>query len=331
MITGGTSMRLKLIALVPMLMLFAAFAGLVISIEPGSDLSASSTKALVTAGTILLLGVPVALLLAYATLQPLEDLLRATERMREGRFGTRVPRLALDEYSILAGSLNQAMDGLAERQRLAERNVELLDEVSASRARLVTAADAERRRVERNLHDGAQQRLVALGLRLRMAEEQAAADPELQAMVAEAATELAGATQELRELARGLDPQVLSTGGLEAALRQLAERATIPVEVQTTSERFPDPVESTIYFVASESLANIAKYAQAGRAIVSAKRQGGRLRLEVRDDGIGGAQAEPGSGLAGLADRVEALGGTLTVTSERGEGTAVVVELPLDG
>jgi signal transduction histidine kinase len=216
------------------------------------------------------------------------------------------------------------------RARLSELAA-LANEQAASRARIVEAGDAERRRLERNLHDGAQQRLVSLSLALRLASTRLASDPEAAAATMnEAAVELARALEELRELARGIHPAVLTDRGLKAAVEALAGRAPLPVEISDVSaERMPEPVEVAAFYVISESLANVAKYASASTARVSVIREDGRLVVEVDDDGVGGADASKGSGLRGLADRVEALSGRLHVQSEPGRGTSVRAEIPL--
>ncbi|MDQ3761816.1 MAG: MASE1 domain-containing protein [Actinomycetota bacterium] len=211
----------------------------------------------------------------------------------------------------------------AERKRATE-------EVQASRVRIVEAADRERRRVERNLHDGAQQRLVALSLLLRLAQMQQGPQsrPELQATLGRAANELHAALGELRELARGLHPAILTHGGLGAAVQSLVEQAPLPVTVTVPTARFTPGLEITAYFVVCEALANIAKYAQAATVTVTIQHTNGRLSVEVTDDGIGGADPIGGSGLSGLADRVIALGGQLQVDSPPGGGTRVRAELP---
>jgi signal transduction histidine kinase len=204
-------------------------------------------------------------------------------------------------------------------------------ELAASRARIVAAADETRRRIERNLHDGAQQRLVSLGLELRAA--QAAVPPELgelEGEVARVADGLASVQEELREIARGIHPAILAAGGLGPALKTLARRCQVPVELDVRAQaRLPDSVEVAAYYVVSETLTNVAKHARASVVQVEAESADGILRLNVRDDGVGGADASRGSGLAGLKDRVEALGGTLAVQSALEEGTSVNVELPL--
>jgi signal transduction histidine kinase len=195
--------------------------------------------------------------------------------------------------------------------------------------RLVEAADAERRRLERNLHDGAQQRLVSLSLHLRMLATRVAPESEAGRILAQARDELASSVKELRELARGLHPAILSDHGLEAAIESVAARAAVPVNVMIdVSQRCPAPVEVAAYYVACEALTNVAKYARATRATIGIARQGCRLVVEVVDDGVGGADPEGGSGLRGLADRVEALDGQLRIWSPPGGGTSVRAEFP---
>ena len=211
-------------------------------------------------------------------------------------------------------------------------NAEAREQLTASRARIVQAGDAERRRLERNLHDGAQQRLVSLSLRLRIAGSRLSEDPAAAAeLIAEASDELALGLEELRELAHGIHPAVLTDHGLTPAVEALATRATLPVEVKgLPPERLPEPIEAAAFYVVSEALANVAKYASASRARVDLDRDDGLLVVEVSDDGVGGANAAGGTGLRGLSDRVEALGGRLRVSSELGRGTTVRAELPLE-
>jgi PAS domain S-box-containing protein len=203
-------------------------------------------------------------------------------------------------------------------------------ELHASRARIVSAADEARRRLERDLHDGAQQHLVGLAMTLRLARRKVEEDPAFTAeLLDEALADLATATDELRELARGLHPAVLTEGGLRPALVSLAKRAGVPVEIAASPEERLDPtVEITAYFVVAEALTNVARYAEASQAVVRVERLGGVLHVEVRDDGRGGARMNGGSGLRGLLDRVSAIGGTLFVESPEGVGTLLRAELP---
>jgi signal transduction histidine kinase len=217
-----------------------------------------------------------------------------------------------------------------ENERLAADLRAKVEEVSASRARIVESGDAARRRLERDLHDGAQQRLVSLALNLRMLGSRIDGDPEAGRQLDAARLELDQALEELRELARGLHPSVLSERGLEAALEGLAQRAPVPVELEAMpGERLPDRVESASYFVVAEALTNVAKYAHATKASVHVARADGEVLVEVSDDGVGGADPAGGSGLRGLLDRVSALGGTFEVDSQPGEGTTVRAAIPV--
>jgi signal transduction histidine kinase len=210
-------------------------------------------------------------------------------------------------------------------------NAESRAELAASRARIVAASDQARRRIERDLHDGTQQRLVSLTLAARTAEADVAADPgDLRAYLSRIAAGLSDAMAELQEFSRGIHPAILSERGLGPALRTLARRSAVPVDVDVpTSARFPEPVEVAAYYVASEALANAMKHAQASGVEISLATHDGSLLLSIRDDGVGGADPARGSGLAGLTDRVEALGGSIHVHSATGAGTHITVDLPL--
>ena len=205
-----------------------------------------------------------------------------------------------------------------------------LEQVRASRARLVEAGDAERRRLERDLHDGAQQRLVTLSLALGMARDRAAeADPELGSLIESASKEAREALTELRELARGIHPAVLTETGLTGAIQALVERSPVATTITTVPYgRYPAAIEATAYFVVSEALANVAKHARADGAQVMIRKFPGRLLVEVSDDGAGGARSEGGSGLRGLADRVASVGGALRVDSPPGGGTRLEADIP---
>jgi len=211
-------------------------------------------------------------------------------------------------------------------------NAQTRAELTASRARIVTAADEARRRIERDLHDGAQQRLVSLGLDLRTAE--ATLPPGLhgvQAQIAAIATGLAEISQDLREISHGIHPAVLSKGGLGPALKTLARRSTVPVELDlAVDRRLPESAEVAAYYVVAEALTNAAKHARASQVTVRAEAEDANLHLAIRDDGIGGADSARGSGLTGLIDRVEALGGKMAVSSQPGCGTSLLVEIPVE-
>jgi PAS domain S-box-containing protein len=238
-------------------------------------------------------------------------------------------RLWMDGVIVDVTDLREAEHALR-REAVEHARVE---ELRASRARIVAAADAARRRIERDLHDGAQQRLVTLRLQLSLARRRIETDPESAgAMMDEVGEELRLALAELRELARGIHPPTLSERGLRPAVEALASRCPLPVEVEELPrDRFGPAVEAAAYFTISEALTNVAKYASAGYATVRGAVEHDALIVEVRDDGVGGADAAGGSGLTGLADRVRAQGGTLAVVSPAGAGTTVRAVIPLDG
>ena len=206
-----------------------------------------------------------------------------------------------------------------------------VDDLRTARQRIIAAADAERRRIERDLHDGAQQRMVAVAVTLGLAEARFASDPESAfKLIAQAREEAQAAVKELRELARGIHPAVLSDRGLGAALEALAARAPVPVEVSGVPKRpLTHEIEACAYFVTAEALTNVAKYAHASAAWVELSLEDDRLRVQVRDDGVGGADPTSGTGLRGLRDRVDALDGDLEVDSPPGGGTIVTVEVPV--
>ena len=237
----------------------------------------------------------------------------------------------LDDPGLVA-SVATAVRMAVENDRLQAEVRTQLAEVRASRARIVEATDAERRRVERDIHDGAQQRLVALSLALGRARTRLgpSADPELEASLAQASDEVRQALVELRELARGIHPAILTEAGLEPAVRSLVERSAVPTALDVAvAGRLPAPIEATAYFVVSEALTNVAKHASAGSARIVLAVAGSSLVAEVHDDGCGGADPARGSGLRGLRDRVEATGGRLEVASPAGRGTTVRATLPL--
>ena len=239
---------------------------------------------------------------------------------------------AAPEHEPLAPGSERRLADFAELVAQALANADAYMKLAASRIRIVEAGDTERRRLERNLHDGAQQRLVSLAVQLRLIKARLRKDPaSAEALVEEADAELDQALGELRELARGIHPAVLTERGLATALHALAERAPIPIELtQIPEARLPGSVEAAIYYVVAEAITNVAKYAQATRATVEVERSNGFATAVVTDDGVGGAEPVPGSGLAGLADRVEALGGRLQIDSTAGRGTQLSAEIPCD-
>jgi signal transduction histidine kinase len=241
------------------------------------------------------------------------------------------PSLAHDRDLVRA--IGGAASLALENERLDAELRARLQELRASRARIVESADAARRRIERDLHDGAQQQLVALLLSLRVARSRLDSDPETAGrLLDEATTNLEQAIGELRELARGIHPALLSDRGLPPALEALAERLPLPVEIDARlDERLPENVEAAAYFVASEALTNVARYAQAQHAWITVERQDGQLVVEIADDGVGGADPSAGSGLRGLADRLAVLDGELEVASPPGGGTTVRATIPCPG
>jgi signal transduction histidine kinase len=239
------------------------------------------------------------------------------------------PTLADEPQLVRAAGAAAAL--ALENQRLAAELRARIEELRASRARIVEAGDAERRRLERDLHDGAQSRLVALAVKLRLAHSKAQAQPELAQLLDESAAELKASLDELRELARGIHPAVLTDRGLGAALEALANRTPVPVELAADPPaELPDAAATAVYFVVSEALTNVAKYAHAGRATVAVRGDGDKIVVDVTDDGVGGAELAGGSGLRGLADRLAALDGQLELHSPTGQGTHLHAEIPLE-
>ena len=254
---------------------------------------------------------------------------RARTPVRRGTFplATVVHDRALDERPDLLESVIGAAGLAIEIARLGVEVRRQLAEVEASRARIVTAGYEERRRLERDLHDGAQQRLVSIGLALRHVQGQLPASSLAAQTLDSTVGELARAIEELRELARGVRPAGLDDG-LARALRELASRSPIRMSLELTDERFEDKLETAAYFVASEALANATKHGRASHVVLRSVRRNGSLLVSVRDDGVGGAIPSEGSGLAGITDRISALGGNVTVSSPPGRGTIVTAELP---
>jgi signal transduction histidine kinase len=240
--------------------------------------------------------------------------------------------VASSHHEPLPADSEERMANVTELVGLVIANAESRAELTASRARVVAAADEARRRIQRDLHDGAQQRLVSTVIALKMARQALGDGPAPAAeLVDEALAHAEGATRELRELAHGILPSALSKGGLRAGVKSLVAQADVPVSVEVTAERLPAALEATAYFIVAEALTNTVKHAHAGSAQVAAGVVDGALRLAVRDDGVGGARSDRGSGLLGLRDRVDALNGELRIKSPPGEGTVVAARLPLPG
>jgi signal transduction histidine kinase len=279
-----------------------------------ADRQAEAAATFGLAGSIVLV-LAFAAYLTLAIARPVRRAAVMAGRIAGGDLAVRLPERGPGEVGVLQRSFNTMASSMQQSR----------DELAASRARIVAAGDQARRHIERDLHDGIQQRLVSLVLDLRAIEAEV---PD--GSVGQVAEGLAAALDELRELSRGIHPAILSEGGLVPALKALARRSAVPVELDLdVSSRPPEPVEVAAYYVVSEALANAAKHAEATVVGVTVHSDSERLTLRVHDDGVGGATPTPGSGLIGLEDRVEALGGTLTITSPPGEGTVLAVDLPL--
>jgi signal transduction histidine kinase len=232
------------------------------------------------------------------------------------------------QHQPLAADTESRLLGFTELAAAAISNTEARTKLAASRARLVAAADEERRRVVRDLHDGAQQRLVHTVITLKLAERELVHEGRASELLKEALAHAQSATAEVRELAHGILPSILTHGGLPAAAHALASRMTVPVEIHVSAPRLPEQIEATAYFVIAEALTNVAKHARAQHATVTSRVDNGALRIEVHDDGAGGARTE-GGGLIGLRDRLATLDGTLTIDSPPGGGTVVTATIPL--
>jgi signal transduction histidine kinase len=253
----------------------------------------------------------------------------ASPIIAEGRlWGT----ISLSAREPLPPGAEERLERFAELVATAIANAEGKSELTASRRRIVAASDEARRRIERDLHDGTQQRLVSVALAVRAAEANLPPDRgDLRAELSRIAGSVTDAVADLQKLSRGIHPAILSQGGLGPALRTLARRSAIRVELDvTTDARLPEPIEVAAYYVASEALANATKHAQASRIEISLATRNGSLLLSIRDDGVGGADPARGSGLMGLTDRVEALGGSIRVGSPPGHGTYITAELPVE-
>jgi signal transduction histidine kinase len=240
--------------------------------------------------------------------------------------------MTLNSTNELPTDVDQQLVSFTELLATAIANAESRSELAASRRRIVAASDDARRRIERDLHDGIQQQLVALGMELGELEASLSADGDLKAQVGAVTGGLRNALDDLREISRGIHPAILSHGGLGPALRTLARRSTVPVQLNATIEgRLPERVEVAAYYVVSEALTNVARHAQASVTNIEVAARDGELALEIRDDGVGGADHGRGTGLIGLKDRVEALGGRIVVESAPDRGTSLVVTIPLQG
>jgi signal transduction histidine kinase len=289
----------------------------------------------IVVGITALVGGSLALPLARGALAPIDDLIQGTRSVAAGDLETRVPVTSVDEFADLVISFNEMIDGLRESEALRTRNLELLDDVRRSRTRIVTASDEARRRVERDLHDGAQQRLMLLNLKLALAERRVADEPSAAAaLLAECRWELAAALDDLRDLAHGIYPAVLTNDGLRGALSEAI--AETPLRASLDCEqlgRYHPEVEAAVYFCCLEALQNAVKHAgEEARAMVRVSAAGDRLSFAVSDTGRGfdASTANGVGGLQNMADRIRALGGELHVDSRPGSGTTVAGTIALD-
>lgn len=331
-VEGGFSLRGVLMFLTPTIAITTAMLSTAFEFQRGQNKPTALLHLAVATAVATAVYVPASFVLAQRILQPVRDLLDATERLTRGEFDKPVPRTTVDEFSVLASSFNDAMRGLADRARLADENAELLRDVIASRARIVAAGYEARRRVERDIHDGVQQRLIAATMELGRSEDAAIAMPDSEALrssLNHAASMLTTAIVELRELARGVHPAVLTTDGLREAIGQLANLAPVPVTVAVPTTRFNSTIETTAYFVVAEALTNVAKHAAATQACVIVENVDDVLVVTITDDGVGGATRGGGSGLTSIEDRTAALGGALSVRNIDTGGTCVQAVIPL--
>jgi signal transduction histidine kinase len=268
-------------------------------------------------------------------LSPIRRLIRGTRAVGSGALDAEVPVASNDELGELSQSFNTMVSGLRERSELREHNAQLVEELRASRARVVAAADTERRALERDLHDGAQQQLVLLGLKLGMAGRLIDSDPAAaRALHEELKGELELALRELRDLAHGIYPPLLESEGLRGALDEATKRATIAVSLECDGiGRYPSELEAAVYFCCREALQNASKHAgETARATVRLRQDGGALSFEVSDDGRGfdPAATRISAGTQNMTDRIGALGGSVKITSAPGQGTTIAGTIPLD-
>jgi signal transduction histidine kinase len=324
--TGSVALKSKLLFGLPIVNVMTAYVAVALSSsvsDPAQRLSVGVAAALLVSLTVSLV---LTATLTRSLSAPVGELVDATGQVAHGNLSAFVHPLAGDELGVLAGRFNEMLLGLQERESLREVNMNLVDELRASRSRIVAAADSERQAVERDLHDGAQQYLVMLDLKLGIARK-ASEDAEMSARIDEARADLATALSELRDLAHGIYPQVLDSEGLGGALADAARRSPIPATVKCGSaRRYPAELEAAVYFCCREALQNAGKHAGDGaRAILSLGEHDGVLEFEVADDGRGfdPATMNGSAGLQNMSDRIGALGGELIVTSMPGSGTTI--------
>ncbi len=328
---GALRLRTKALAPLPVVAFYGALA-----VGAFADVRTSGSLRLLIALAIATATVGISALVFFvitrSALAPLDELLAATERVRVGDLGAPVPVVTADDLGHLARSFNLMLEGLRERESLRHHNERLTEALRASLARVVAAADAERRRAERDLHDGAQQQLTVIGLKLSVLESQAREGADVAPLAGEIRGDLSRALAELRDLAHGIYPAALETGGLPEALNEAVQHAAIPAALscEGTGRHRPE-LEAAVYFCCLEGLQNVAKHAGSGsRALVSVGQRDGWLQFEVSDDGHGfdpGA-LPPGAGIQNMSDRIGALGGELRIFSEPGVGTTVSGTVP---
>jgi signal transduction histidine kinase len=322
---SGRSMglRARMLAPLPLISLFGAFVvGAFANVVPdGADRYALTGAITLPIGVV---ATVIFLIVARSVLDPIEELTAATERVRSGDTTTPALLVSDDELGALANSFNTMLNDLRQRE----------DELRASRERIVTAADAERRRVERDLHDGAQQHLVLIGLKLSMLQRMIRTDPEAaEASLTELHDDVDRALAELRDLAHGIYPAILESEGLPGALREATQRAGIPATLECDgAQRYPPELEAAVYFCCLEALQNAAKHAGDGaRATIRLSERNSAMRFEVADNGAGfdSTKAQTSAGLQNMTDRIGALGGNLTIDSQPGAGATLTGTIPL--
>jgi signal transduction histidine kinase len=329
------SIQRKLLGGLTALSLVLSFIVASLVVPGGAEVAAISRVTAITLLLVPTLGLSVMIPLTRPIVGPIRDLIKGTERVAHGDLDVTMPITATDELGELVVNFNEMVEGLRERELLRARNAALVDELRASRQRIVTAADAERRRVERDLHDGAQQHLMLLRLKLRSARLLVTSDDgaAVRAALEDLDAELDRALGQLRNLAHGLYPVELEHQGLSAALQQAAAQATVPVRVDVSATaRYPTEIEAAVYFCCLEALQNVAKHAGDGvRAAVSIRADGEELLFEISDDGRGFDPGPPlpTSGIQNMIDRIGALGGELTIRSVPGTGTTITGRLPI--
>jgi signal transduction histidine kinase len=331
---SALSISNRLLMLIPIMTVATAFfAGALSSTDIRPELRPAVGLSVALAMT-LVVALPLTFMLRRSLLGPMELLLRAMRQVEHGDLDARLPVIAADEIGTIAQHFNSMLEGLQERESLRAHNVELVDDLRASRARIVATADEERRRMERDLHDGAQQHLVLLKMKLGMLGDAIDRDPDAaKDQTEELKEDLGRALAELRDLAHGIYPAILEHEGLPGALRDAADRSPLPATFGSNGAgRYRPEVEAAVYFCCLEALQNAAKHAgEDATATVSLSQENGRLRFEVSDNGAGfDADGTAGSaGLQNMADRIGALGGELRVESRPGAGTRVIGDLPL--